>query len=201
MNWVEFEQKVPKNIPFSPGQINIFFPEANLKSIQQNLFNWQRKQRIVKLRRNFYVIKNKNIDLGLIANKIYEPSYLSLEYGLSFYNLIPEAVFGITSVTTNKTKQFENRLGNFIYRKIKKELYFGFYYFNNILIADREKCFLDYFYFNLSRVKFEENYLKELRLQNMEKLKIKKLREYVKRFKVKKLEQFIDFCLKGSLNN
>jgi len=54
---------------------------------------------------------------------------------------------------------------------------------------------LDYFYFNLSRVKFEENYLKELRLQNMEKLKIKKLREYVKRFKVKKLEQFIDFCL------
>jgi len=59
MNWVEFEEKVPKNIPVSPGQINIFFPEDNLKSLQQNLFNWQRKQRIVKLRRDLYLIKNK----------------------------------------------------------------------------------------------------------------------------------------------
>ena len=195
MNWTKFEQKVPKNVPFTVGQINIFFPEASLRSVQQNLFNWQKAQRIVKLRRDLYAIKDKNIDLGLMANRIYEPSYISLEYALSFYNLIPEVAFAITSVTTSKTKQFKNRLGNFIYHHIKKELYFGFYHFNNLLIADREKSFLDYFYFNLSKVSFEEDYLKELRLQNIEKIKIDKLKRYLEIFKVKKLSEFIDFCL------
>ena len=80
MNWTKFEQKVPKNVPFTVGQINIYFPEASLRSVQQNLFNWQKAQRIVKLRRDLYAIKDKNIDLGLMANRIYEPSYISLEY-------------------------------------------------------------------------------------------------------------------------
>jgi len=195
MNWIEFAEKIPKNIPFSIEQINVYFPESSIKSIRQNLFNWQQNQRLIKLRKNLYVIKNEDIDLRLLANKIYEPSYVSLEYGLSFYNLIPEAAFAITSVTTDKTKQFKNKLGNFLYKHIKKELYFGFYYFNNVLIAEREKCLLDYFYFNLSKVNFEEGYLKELRLQNMEKLKRGKLKKYLEKFGVKKLKEFLNFCL------
>lgn len=195
MNWISFEQKMPKNIPFNEAQASIYFPEGKPKSIRQNLFNWQKKGRIIKLRRDLYVIRDKKIDLGLVANKIYEPSYVSLEYALSFYQLIPEAVFGLTSVTTNKTKIFRNELGNFFYRHIKKELYFGFYYFNNFLIAEKEKCLLDYFYLNLGQVFFEKKYLKELRLQNLKKLDRNKLKEYLKRFAVKKLEKFINFCL------
>jgi len=195
MNWIEFAEKIPKNVPFSIEQVNIYFSKTRVKSIRQNLFNWQKNQRIIKLRKNLYITGNKDVDLSLLANKIYEPSYVSMEYALSFYNLIPEAAFAITSVTTNKTKQFKNSLGNFPYRHIKKELYFGFYYFNNVLIAEREKCLLDYFYFNLSKVNFEESYLEGLRLQNMEKLKRGKLKKYLERFGVKKLKEFVNFCL------
>ena len=93
MNWLEFLQKVPKNVAFTVDQVALYFPESGLKNIRQNIFNWKRQERLIKLRRNSYVIKDNDLDLRYLANQIYEPSYISLEYALSFYGLIPEAAF------------------------------------------------------------------------------------------------------------
>src|SRR3990167_572204 len=54
----------------------------------------------VKLRNNFYTLKDSHPSLCLIANKMYQPSYISLKKALSHYGIIPEAVYAITSVTT-----------------------------------------------------------------------------------------------------
>lgn len=61
----------------------------------------------------------------LLAGSIYGPSYISFEYALSFYGLIPERVNIITCATfeKKKKKQFTNSFGTFIYRDIPTHAY------------------------------------------------------------------------------
>ncbi len=48
---------------------------------------------------------NKNTPGYLLAGSIYGPSYISFEYALSFYGLIPERVSTITCATFDKKKE------------------------------------------------------------------------------------------------
>jgi len=58
------------------------------------------------------------LSLPLIANQLYGPSYVSLDYALSHYGLIPEAVYQITSVTTRRSKTYDTPLGRFSYERL-----------------------------------------------------------------------------------
>lgn len=49
------------------------------------------------------------------AQFIYGPSYISLESALSFHQLIPEAVYTITCVTTKRSKVFSTPFGRYEY--------------------------------------------------------------------------------------
>lgn len=51
----------------------------------------------------------------LIANRIYQLSYLSLETALSFYSVIPEGVYALTSVSSRKTQTMHTPVASFIY--------------------------------------------------------------------------------------
>ncbi|MEL6720352.1 MAG: hypothetical protein AAFP82_16715, partial [Bacteroidota bacterium] len=64
--------------------------------------------------------------LYYVANRIYFPSYISLHTALNWYGFIPEGVFSITSVSTKKTNEFRTPLGNFVYKKVKPSIYFGY---------------------------------------------------------------------------
>ena len=86
-----------------------------------------------------------------LAQKIYWPSYVSLESALSYHGLIPEAVYSITSVATKRSKEFHTPLGNFSYIKIPSDNFFveverkeeqGNYFF----IAKPWKAILDYLF-------------------------------------------------------
>jgi len=122
---------------------------------KQRLSEWQEKGYIKKIRQGFYIFSDLAINeqaLFLIANKIYSPSYISFEMALSYYGLIPESVYGITSATSGKTNRFKTSFGEFIYRHIKPELMFGYslveYGSHHLKIADIEKSVVDYFYLN-----------------------------------------------------
>ena len=56
----------------------------------------------------------------LLAASIYGPSYLSFEYALAHYSLIPEAVHQFTSASFDKkrAKQYETPFGVFSYRDV-----------------------------------------------------------------------------------
>lgn len=108
---------------------------------------------LVSLRRGLYIIGPK-VDLSqpepfLIANHLRGPSYVSLESALSYWNMIPERVYEISSVTTKTSKQYKNPVGRFSYRKLKTPYYS--YGINHIeysskqtfLIASREKALCD----------------------------------------------------------
>jgi predicted transcriptional regulator of viral defense system len=121
---------------------------------RRRLNEWQQKGYIKKLVKGYYIFSNLKLDdctLYEIANRIYSPSYVSLETALSYYGLIPEGTYSVSSVSTRKTKSFKTPVSTFSYRKIKNSLFFAYRiekYDNNIFkIASPEKAVLDLFYF------------------------------------------------------
>jgi predicted transcriptional regulator of viral defense system len=105
---------------------------------------------IKMVRRGHYAFSGLEISesvLFMIANKIYTPSYVSMETAFSHYHLIPEAVYGISSVASRKTNHFQTNYGEFIYRHIKPQLMFGYklnsYQGHTFKIAEMEKALLD----------------------------------------------------------
>ncbi len=61
----------------------------------------------------------------VLAGSIYAPSYLSFEYALAHYGMIPEAVYVFTSATFEKKKKklFKNYFGSFTYRDVPSVVY------------------------------------------------------------------------------
>ncbi len=59
----------------------------------------------------------------ILANLIYGPSYISLDYALSYYGFIPERVIVVTSVTLSRSRRFETPLGLFTYRRLSCRKY------------------------------------------------------------------------------
>lgn len=68
---------------------------------------------------------NPKVDPSYLAPWIYSPSYLSFDYALYIYNIIPEAVYSYTSATFNKGKRktYKNKFGTYVYQDVPKAAY------------------------------------------------------------------------------
>ncbi len=82
---------------------------------------------LIRIRKGLYVFGERYRRAPLsrehLANLIYGPSYVSLDYALSHYGLIPERVENVTSVTTGENRRFETSLGDFTYRSLHPRRY------------------------------------------------------------------------------
>jgi len=201
MNFREFKDKVKDYPLFGSDVLDILAKDS--RSLRNQLSRWQKKKLIIPLRRGMYTLRPEERGVGLSAfflgNNLYSPSYISLESALSYYQLIPERVSAVTSITTKKTQKFINSLGAFIYHKASTRLFFGITkqkdeHGFNFLIAEPEKALLDYLYLNLSRVKDgDRDFFKgSLRLQNKKSFDMKKLLRYSKKFAIKKLDRLLE---------
>jgi len=173
---------------------------ADVKNIESDfdhrrLYEWQKKGYLNKVISNYYVFVDKKLsdfEMNFIANKLYQPSYLSLEYALRFYNLIPETVFLYTCVTTKKTRQIKSKIGNFSYRSVKEKLFFGYQIMRegnfSFKIAEPEKALLDFLYLR-SDIKNEDD-VYELRINKevfREIIDQKKIDNYLQKFNSEQL--------------
>lgn len=97
-----------------------------------------------------FILADTNPTEFEIANFMYKPSYISLEAGLSFYGILPQFTYSITSITTSKTKNIKFSGKEYQYSKVKKELYWGYLKLkdDNFLIGRPEKVLLDSLYFH-----------------------------------------------------
>lgn len=77
------------------------------------------ENKIYRITRGIYET-DRHVTPHFLAATILSPSYLSFEYALSFYGLIPERVYAITSASLNvrKNKTFENIFGRFEFSDI-----------------------------------------------------------------------------------
>ena len=78
------------------------------------------------------------------------PSYVSLEYALSAYGLIPESIFTITYVTSKKPGTYSSKNISLKYRNIKPNLFNGYetrmYDKGSYLYAKKYKALFDFIY-------------------------------------------------------
>ncbi len=122
----------------------------------RRLIEWQQKGYIAKVINRWYVFSKplSQEDLLITSNRICAPSYVSLQWALSYYHLIPEGVFSITAVTSLKTHHFKTPIGAFSYKHVKPSLLFGYRLmeFGGMAyrLAEPEKAILDYLYLNPS---------------------------------------------------
>lgn len=100
---------------------------ADYHSPRNKIANLEQAGKIIRLKRGMYVVSPKVtkqlLSVELIANHIYGPSYVSMESALRYYGLIPEQVYTVRSLTTNRSKSFENPTGNFEYITINDAYY------------------------------------------------------------------------------
>ena len=81
-----------------------------------------RSKEILRVKKGLYILGENLRRMPLVreelANLIYGPSYVSLEYALSYYSMIPEQATTVTSITSGRSRIFQTPVGRFTYRQI-----------------------------------------------------------------------------------
>lgn len=205
MKFQEFKKKISKFPVFSSSHLSAF--EENTQLLKNQLSSWCKKKLIIKLKRGLYILNPEDRKLNpsslFIAMQLTSPCYISTQYALSYYGLIPERVTDITCITTKKTNSYENELGTFVYQHLKLAVFNGFKELkdeNNLpyFMAEPEKALIDFFYLNLKSFKGKNSSVFKLsfRLRKNVKLNTKKLLFYAKIFNNKTLLKIVNSCIK-----
>lgn len=201
MNFLEFKEKMMDLVCFTMNQVYAWQPNFD----RSNVVRWVKKGYLIRLRQSLYTFpefKGKIDFLYYFANRIYQPSFISLHTALSFYGIIPEAVMQINSITSLKTARFVNVLGEYSYNNVKGNLMFGYDLKpipGNITIrfASAERALLDLLYlypqYN-SKQDMEELRLDEDYLHN--ELNVEKLMNLASGFESKALERRMKTLIK-----
>jgi hypothetical protein len=121
---------------------------------------------VIRIHRGLYCLASRYLrqkpDSLVLAQRIYGPSYISLETALSYHGWIPEAVYTITSASMDRSREFETPLGHFSFTRIPQKIFYtevtriereggsknepGFYARETFLIASPLKSLADYVY-------------------------------------------------------
>ncbi len=151
-----------------------------------------KKDHIIRVKKGLYVFgpkyANEPYSKETLANLIYGPSYISLEYALSFHGLIPERVEVLTSITYKRNKLFNTPVGAFSYRYIHPLLYscqitlHPLDDLHTILIASPEKTLCDSLYYmdkikvaTIEKILFEDMRIDKNALLNLDISKVEEL--------------------------
>jgi len=181
--------KEKKIILFTPLDLKRLFDVSD-NTGQKFIKIYTKQGLFIKIRNGLYMLADRPANYYLIANRLYEPSYISFDTALSFYGIIPETIYTVTSATPKISREFEADNVRFTYHKIKKEAYCGYrpiqYLDSTILIAEPEKALADYLYF--SALKKRDLYYERL---DLKKIKKTELLRYVKLFNKPKMNKLI----------
>jgi predicted transcriptional regulator of viral defense system len=164
------------------------------RSPREKLTRLLRSKALIRVKKGLYVFSELNtngyICKELLANLIHGPSYVSLEWAMAYYNLIPEAVYGITSVTVKQKKHFDSPLGRFSYEHCHPKRYpVGIEQkevspYQRFLIATPEKALVDLLIIRrgwsaslkeMQEILFEDFRIEEEDLMNLELLLIREI--------------------------
>jgi predicted transcriptional regulator of viral defense system len=176
--------------------------DADPDDVRRQLSRWVRAGRLYQLRRGLYALappfQKVKPHPFVVANRMVRGSYVSLQSALAYYGLIPDVVYATTSVTTLRPGRWETPLGVYEFRHIKKDLFFGYRSVEvapgqRAFVAAPEKALLDLAH--LHPGSDDPAYLRELRLQNMERLDLDELRRMAERAGSPKLRRVAAFVV------
>lgn len=181
MNLIQVEQAIRKRglRLFSPLELQRILSISAI-AVRFLVHRYAKRGVFLKLRNGLYCLADQPPSELVLANRLYEPSYISFEFALSHYHLIPEAAYVITSATTRPTRVVASLGKTFEYHRLKKSVFTGYEPVKvgaeTILMATPEKAVIDTLYFADLRKK-ELNDRLDLRT-----LSGKRLRSYAELF-------------------
>ena len=144
--------KAKKIVLFSPRDVQTVFGVSKIAATFL-LHRYSKGGIVVRVKRGLYSFPDALPPELYLANKLYNPSYVSREFALSYHGVIPENVYEITSVTTKATRRFETVGKIYSYRRIKKAAFAGYIVEKQrgftFRIADIEKSFVDSLYYRV----------------------------------------------------
>ena len=124
MNVYQLRQMIPKDI-FDYQQLTQCLtayrnPRARIRQLISTGV-------IVRIKKGLYAFsepfRKGPVSSTTLANLLFGPSYVSLDYALSFYGMIPERVTTVTSLTTSRSRTFVTPFGRFDYRMSTPDRY------------------------------------------------------------------------------
>jgi hypothetical protein len=125
MSSIDLQLQSFSGVPITHGTLLTLL--RDYRTPNNKISRWLSSGMLLPLKKGLYLVSPEisgvNCPLPLIANALYGPSYVSLDYALFEHGLIPEQVFSITSVTTLRSKDFENNFGWFTYAHIPSDLF------------------------------------------------------------------------------
>jgi len=125
MSIVELQQQL-KTAIFSHDALSVILSKQ-VSNVNAKISYMVKQGSLIRLRKGLYTFghayQKSSIDIISLANLLYTPSYLSFEYALSYYGLIPERVYEVTSASLYTKKVFETPIGRFSYQPIPLEVY------------------------------------------------------------------------------
>lgn len=200
MKWEHVVKRYARHPLIDPE--DLYAGQSSYASLQVQISRWVKEGKLEKLAQRKYVLAEayRRIDPSQerLANWLVYPSYVSLEYALSYYTLIPEGVPVVTSVTTKRPRRYNTPSGGFMFQHIHRRLFWGYQTVNEkegaYLIAEREKALLDFFY--LLRGPLTEARFHEMRWQNTESVKIVVLKKWANRMAFPRVTRAVEQFLK-----
>ncbi|MDR1983428.1 MAG: hypothetical protein LBQ28_01185 [Prevotellaceae bacterium] len=160
--------------------------ETNFNSINQKLNYYVRNKKILCPRRGIYTKLTYSHEE--LANKIYTPSYISLEHVLQKSGIIPQSDYSITSVCyLSRQITVDDKI--FSYHKFKREILvnpLGVERVNCINTACAERALLDLLYLG-----------KQHSFNNLDSLNKRIINQLLPIYKSKKLSKLVKILLQN----
>jgi len=201
MTWKDLLMKFAERPLFHSSMLDIFPDKPH--HIQVQLSRWVDSGKLSQIRREWYLINKpyrlKEVPVALIANSVVHPSYLSLDWALQYHEMIPEYVPNPTSVTTSRGVLFQAQGRLFIFHHVQASFFSGYKQVKSedhmINIAYPEKALLDKIYLFMQRNRFSIEWLKELRLQNLDGFTIRRFKSFLGKTQKKGLSKVAEMTI------
>jgi predicted transcriptional regulator of viral defense system len=177
MRWTELLEAVGDAPLFETGSLLV--GGVDPRDVMRQLSRWTTSGKLVQVRRGLYVFGGawsggrRRAHGFEVANRLVHGSYVSLATVLSEQGVIPEYVPSVTSVTTGRPCVATTPLGVFVYRHVRPEMFWGHEWRDlgggaGAYVAGVDKALIDMLY--LARAPDDPAYLRQLRLQNLDRL-------------------------------
>ena len=135
---------------FTSKEMALFWSESNPNNLKNKISYYVKSGVLKSLRRGIYVLVGKPYLAYEVANRIYSPSYVSLETVLAQEGVVFQYDSRIYSLTY-QSREIEIENQKFVYRKIGNGILTnpqGLKNMGSYWIATKERAFLDSLYLN-----------------------------------------------------
>ena len=212
MKTIEIKNALPLSV-FSHEMLYALL-EKSVSNVNDKISNLVKNRELIRLKKGFYTFSRayltRPIDLISVANTLYTPSYVSFDYALSYYGMIPERVNEVTSATSKNEKLYETPIGRFSYKKVPLKAYslgIDWIYDENDggrFIATPEKALCDKIRYDrgigtLTQSRIVEYLKYDLRLDITKPLDAKLIEEIATAYRSKNLKTLSQVIEKGKI--